>query len=62
MGLQKLKILTTLYIQRFNIYGFMLGQFQRMKISLNMAKHFAVTIPPAYTKQTLKVSKLQIGA
>jgi hypothetical protein len=54
MGLWKLKILIAVYIQRFNIYCFMLGQFQRMNIYLNMAKHFAVTFLFAYTKQTLK--------
>jgi hypothetical protein len=53
---------TAVYIQRFNIYCFMLGQFQRMDISLNMAKHFAVTFPLAYTKQTHKENKLRIGA
>jgi hypothetical protein len=39
----------------------MLGQFQRMNIYLNMAKHFAVTFLLAYTKRTLKESKLPIG-
>jgi hypothetical protein len=61
-GCRNEKYLLTVYIQRFNIYCFMLEQFQKMNISLNMAKHFAVTFPPAYTKQTLKETKLQIGA